>query len=106
LVESRCPPFAPTTRSNTHGVCDPLDGIAQADFFFDQKPWEANPVERPLGAIAAILRLGFLFHRRFAPDGGVIAWYAAQASSKGGVIVARLGALACVTASLIWDAVA
>jgi hypothetical protein len=72
-VESRCSPFAPTARFNAHGVCNPLDGIAQADFFIDEKARKTNAVWRPLGFPAAILRLDFPFHRRFAPDGGVIA---------------------------------
>ena len=103
-IESRSSFFASTAGFETHGVCNSLDGIAQADFFFDEKPRKTNAVRRPFGFLAAILRLDFLFHRRFAPDGGLIAWYAAQASSKGGVIVTRLGRLACVAACLIWDA--
>ncbi len=57
-VESRSSFFASAARFDSHCVSHTLDDVAQANFFFYQKPRKPNVMGMALGSA----RLGFLMH--------------------------------------------
>jgi hypothetical protein len=73
LIQFCSAPFATAAGSKTHGVCNSFDGIAQADFFFNEKTGKANAMEWMFQFRVAILGCDFLFHETFLVRAGAIA---------------------------------